>query len=146
MIVYFARPPLRWRTAALAAASFSRVTHCAPCSAGWVLERTFKDVRYIPVEVYLRACPFPLLAVEAGDEPVEFPQLSGPYPVIGAIRKRLLGRFAPWPECCLGSTCNLLLLAGVKVPTTISTPASLLRWLARDHEVRLVQRHPERRA
>lgn len=143
MIVYFARPPLRFGTAVLAAASFSRITHCAPCSAGWVLERTFKDVRYIPVEVYLRACPFPLLAVEAGAEPVEFPQYSGPYPVLGAIRKRLLGRHAPWPDCCLGCTAFLLTRAGVRVPTNLSTPASLLRWLARDHEVRAVQRHPE---
>jgi len=135
VIILFSSPPLCWRTVVLRACSFSSVTHCLPCSAGFVLERTWGACRIVRLDAYVRLYPHGLLAVEAGSEPVEFPDVSGDYPAWGALRKRLLGRFAPSPPDCVGLSCSLLRLAGVEVPCRISTPAQLLRWLARTHEI-----------
>lgn len=136
MLVFFSSPPLSPRSLLLRAFSFSTITHCAPCSAGFVLERTFRNCRIVRAETFVRLYPRNILAVQCGSEPVLFPDIHGSYPAIPALYKRLLGSHAPYADDCLGVVCSLLMQAGVSVPARISTPASLLRWLSKRYQVK----------
>lgn len=139
MLVFFIESRLSWRTALLRAVSLSRVTHCVPASAGYVLERNWRGCRVWTVETFVRHLRGRLLAIEVGLEPVAFPpemETVGPYPWLDVGLTLLsAGSLAPRPMDCVGLTVALLRQAGLVIPRRIVTAAMLMHWLARDHEV-----------
>jgi hypothetical protein len=136
VIVFFVKPKLHWRTLTLRCLSLSAITHCCPCSAGYVLDRNWKRVSIIREEVFVRANPGRLLGIAVSGPTVAFPIRSmGEYPTAGAWKKYLLGAGARWADDCVGLTAEMLAQAGIVVPARIRTPAGLFRWLRRRYAV-----------